>query len=102
MDDVTIVRVVADELTREYLRGHGGKVFVWMDSTGLKRVSTSEPQGITFERIDAGGFELFQDVSIARPTSEWRVVLRKFPHRHIDAVWDGWSPGTSGPASPGI
>jgi hypothetical protein len=36
-------------------------------------------------------------VGIEVPSDEWKLVLRHIPHRHVDALWDGWEPGISSP-----
>ena len=92
------MRIIADEDVRAFVAEHGGNVYVWADDAGLKHVHL-EPPGhpVDFESFDAGGFTLHQDVSIAAPSDEWKLVLRHIPHKHVDALWDGWEPGISSP-----
>jgi hypothetical protein len=95
MADVT---VVAEPDVREYVLEHGGNVYVWANDIGLKHVSLSPPdEPMEFTSIDGDGFTLHQADSIQTPTTEWKLVLRHFPLKHLDALWDAWEPGISSP-----
>jgi hypothetical protein len=87
------IDVSADEHARAFIEEHGGKVYVWASDAGLEHVATTCPTGaIEFRSIDANGFTLHADTSIEQP-AEWTVVLRHVPHKHIEVLWDGKSPG---------
>jgi hypothetical protein len=89
------VRVRADAAARAFIQQHGGHVYVWA-SGELKSVAMNPPaRDVEFVVLDGDGFTLYQDVGIASPAVEWHVVLRQFPHRHIDALWDDWEPDVS-------
>lgn len=95
-----VVPVTAEEGAREFVQDSGGHVYVWADQSGMKHVATSPPdESIEFESLNADGFTLHQDVEIVSPPDRWHVVLRHFPHRHVDALWGNWTPSFG---SPGI
>lgn len=92
---------MADEEAREFIAEHGGNVYVWANEAGLKHVALAPPgDPVEFASLDAEGFTLHQDVTIQSPTDEWKVVLRHIPHKHVDALWDGWEPGIGAPWPP--
>jgi hypothetical protein len=92
------LRIVADDDVREFVLEHGGNVYVWADQAGLKRVATHPPDHpVEFEQIDGDGITLHQDVAIEEPTTEWKLVIRHLPLKHVDALWDGWEPGIGPP-----
>ncbi len=91
-------RIIADADAREFIVEHGGNVYVWVDDASLKHVHLDPPSHeVEFETFPAEGFTFHQDVGIAEPPVEWKVVLRHLPTRHVDALWDGWEPGVSDP-----
>ena len=92
------VRIVADDDVREFVMEHGGHVYVWADEAGLKHVALHPPgHPVSFQELEGQGVTLHQDVSIQAPTSEWKLVLRHIPHKHVDALWDAWEPGIDKP-----
>jgi hypothetical protein len=96
------VLVEADPEAVRFIAEHGGRVFVYASEAGLKHVSTDAPAdtGMRLEQIDGDGFQLFVESDLAQPET-WNVVLRHFPHRHIDVLWDGHQPGGYGPRGGG-
>jgi hypothetical protein len=85
--------VVADPDAVEFVAEHGGEVFVWADDAGLKHVRVERPDNdVSFRSVPASDLSLFVDREIDPPL-EWKLVLRHFPHRHVDALYDGVSPG---------
>jgi hypothetical protein len=95
------VRIIAGEDVREFVAEHGGNVFVWADHAGLKHVAVHPPDHpVEFETFEADGLTLHQDVGIADPTTEWKLVLRHVPYKHVDALWDAWEPGIDEPGVP--
>jgi hypothetical protein len=99
MADITIV---ANDDAREYVAEHGGKVYVWIHESGLKHVATHPPDEATdWDTIEGEGITLYVDTEIQEPTSHWRVVVKHFPLKHVDAIWDGWEPGISNPGDDG-
>jgi hypothetical protein len=93
------VEIDADEEVRAFVAEHGGNVYVWVDGAGLKHVHL-EPPGhhVDFETFEDGDLTLHQDSGIADPPDEWRLILRHFPFKHVDALWEGWEPGFGTPA----
>jgi hypothetical protein len=91
------VSVVADPEAVQFIAEHGGRVYVYADKAGLKHVKTEAPDdtSLRFEQISGEGFQLFVESDLAQPET-WTVKLRRFPHRHIDVLWDGHQPGPSG------
>ncbi len=86
--------VEADPETVQFIAEHGGRVYVYAVGDGLKQVKTETPddRSIQFEQIDGDGFQLFVESDLAQPET-WNVVLRHFPHQHLDVLWDGQQPG---------
>jgi hypothetical protein len=92
------VKILAEDDVRAFIAEHGGNVYVWADDAGLKHVHLDPPQHeVDFTSFDADGFTLHQDAGIQAPSDEWKLVLRHIPHKHVDALWDGWEPGVSSP-----
>jgi hypothetical protein len=92
------LKIVADADVREYVLEHGGNVYVWANDAGLKHVSLEPPdEPMEFETIEGDGITLHQALSIMEPTTEWKLVIRHFPLKHVDALWDAWEPGVSSP-----
>jgi hypothetical protein len=81
-----------------FIRKMGGRVFLWTDSAGVKRVRLHPPhEVIVWSRLRIDEVELMVDPSIAKP-NKWVVVLRRFPRRRVDVLWDGqpgWSEGAA-------
>lgn len=97
------IKVVANDETRKFVAEHGGKVYIWIHESGLKHVATHPPEDdpTDWDEIDGDGMTLFVDTEIQEPTSHWRIVLKHFPLKHVDAIWDGWEPGISNPGEDG-
>lgn len=88
--------VEAEPEVIRFIAEHGGRVWVYADRAGLKHVKTMQPDdlSIQFEQIDGYGFQLFVETDLVRPET-WNVVLRHFPYKHVDVLWDGHQPGSS-------
>jgi hypothetical protein len=56
------------EATRDaidFIRDHGGRLFVWVDAAGLKHVRPHPPAGVVeFVQVPCTAFELNVDASI--------------------------------------
>jgi hypothetical protein len=80
-------RVDASESAVAFVRNHGGRVYVWLDASGLSHTTMAPPEHpVDFVRLDAAGFELYQDVSIETPRF-WTVVHRRLLHR-VSVLWE--------------
>jgi hypothetical protein len=88
------VAVIADPEAVQFIAEHGGRVYVYADRGGMKRVKTMAPDdtSLQFEQIDGDGFQLFVESGLVQPETWW-VEYRHFPHRHVDVLWDGHQPG---------
>src|SRR5437763_5994372 len=85
--------VIAEPDAVEFIVEHGGELFVWADDAELKHVRVERPDNdVTFAEVPADGFSLHVDREI-EPPIEWKIVLRHFPHRHVDALYDGAAAG---------
>ncbi|HUZ82764.1 MAG TPA: hypothetical protein VMU73_11020 [Gaiellaceae bacterium] len=92
------IKIVAADDVRAYVLEHGGNVYVWANDAGLKHVATHPPDDpVEFQTIEDNGITLHQDVTIQAPTTEWKLVIRHLPLKHVDALWDAWEPGISSP-----
>jgi hypothetical protein len=75
-----------------FIRQRGGRLYIWIDGAGVKRVRVRPPRSkIEFCTVAANGFELLHDVRIDRP-SLWAISLKRFPLRHIEALYNGEEP----------
>jgi hypothetical protein len=90
------VNVVASPEVGAFVLEHGGRLFVWTEArrccggamTFLSAGSLPKDDR-TFERVDAGTFELwFAAGRTARP-DELRLELKGRRHQHVEAYWDG-------------
>ena len=86
--------VIADPEAVQFIAERGGRVYVYVVGDGLKQVKTEAPDdtGMRFEQFDGDGFQLFVAADLPQPEI-WSVVLRRFPRRHLDVLWDGGQPG---------
>ena len=63
----------------------------------MKHLRTEVPEDPALRQINFYGFQLFVESGIVRPET-WNVKLRRFPHQHIDVLWNGNQ--TGGAVSP--
>ena len=85
------MRVTASADAAEFIRAHGGQLFVWpaehrsarLTLAFLKASVDPPPQALDFR------FLLFMDPALQTLPEELLVVLRGRRHPHIEAYWDG-------------
>ena len=90
------MRVTASADAAEFIRAHGGQLFVWpaehrsarLTLAFLKASVAPPPQALDFRRVEARGFLLFMDPALQTLPEELLVVLRGRRHPHIEAYWD--------------
>ena len=91
------MRVTASADAAEFIRAHGGQLFVRpaehrsarLTLAFLKASVDPPPQALDFRRVEARGFLLFMDPALQTLPEELLVVLRGRRHPHIEAYWDG-------------
>jgi hypothetical protein len=89
------VRVVASEEARRYVAERGGRIYVWLSSSGCchsvpRLDSGTEPKaGREFRRVAAEDFEVWFPQKLERLPSELHVEVHRFPRRRVEAYWDG-------------
>ena len=91
------MRVTASADAAEFIRAHGGQLFVWpaehrsarLTLAFLKASVDPPPQALDIRRVEARGFLLFMDPALQTLPEELLVVLRGRRHPHIEAYWDG-------------
>src|SRR4051812_16924473 len=72
-----------------FILHRGGRVYLWSDGAGMKRVRLHPPERVVpWREILVGDVVLLVDPAIA-PGDEWVIVLRRFPRRHVDVLWGG-------------
>lgn len=89
------VKVVTATGVRDFVRRHGGSVYVWTTAHGvcegrvvLPEAATEPPRGgRPFVGADAGGFALFLEAAGPRPPRELALELRR-GGRRLRAYWD--------------
>ena len=83
------MRIEASAKAREFIRDHGGKIYVWSDDASIDHASTKQPDSQTeFVSFEADGFTFCQDATIESP-DWWKVEFHHLPHAHVTATWDG-------------
>ena len=91
------VRVTATADAAEFIRTHGGQLFVWPTEHRSARLTLAfleasvdpPPRALDFRRVEAGDFLLFMHPALKTLPDELLVVLRGRRHPHIEAYWDG-------------
>lgn len=88
------VKVETDEGAEDFIREHGGRLFVWVSTAGIEHETTKPKEGIDFAELRGDGFSLFVDPAIEMP-ARWSLVFHRFPRPHVRALWNGgaYSPG---------
>lgn len=90
------VRVIGSPRAVERIRELGGRLYVRAarhrccgGGFTLLDVSTELPPAGTFDRVEADGFELFLDRSLASIAAELHVEERGWIKPRIEAYWNG-------------
>jgi len=91
------MRVTATADAAEFIRMHGGQLFVWPTEHRSARLTLAvleasvdpPPRALDFRRVEAGDFLLFMHPPLKTLPEELLVVLRGRRHPHIEAYWDG-------------
>jgi hypothetical protein len=91
------MRVTATADAAQFIRAHGGQLFVWPTEHRSARLTLAlleasvdpPPRALDFRRVEAGGFLLFLAPALKTLPDELLVVLRGRRHPHIEAYWDG-------------
>jgi hypothetical protein len=90
------MNVVASPEVGTFVRDHGGRLFVWTDARrccGGAMVFLSAdplPKGDrSFDRVEAGTFEVWFAGGRASPPEELRLELKGRRRKHVEAYWDG-------------
>jgi hypothetical protein len=84
-------KVIANPEAVSLIKSHGGRLYVYLDESGQKRVQTEAPndQSVQFEQVEAeDGFLMYVQDGIKRP-EQWIVTFSRIPHHHLDVVWEG-------------
>ena len=91
------MRVTATADAAQFIRAHGGQLFVWPAEHRSARLTLAlleasvdpPPRALDFRRVEAGDFLLFLAPALQTLPDELLVVLRGRRHPHIEAYWDG-------------
>jgi hypothetical protein len=91
------MRVTATADAAQFIRAHGGQLFVWPTEHRSARLTLAlleasvdpPPRALDFRRVEAGDFLLFLAPALQTLPDELLVVLRGRRHPHIEAYWDG-------------
>jgi hypothetical protein len=91
------MRVTATADAAQFIRAHGGQLFVWPAehrsarlALALLEASVDPPhRALDFRRVEAGDFLLFLAPALQTLPDELLVVLRGRRHPAIEAYWDG-------------
>src|SRR5713226_2346196 len=91
------MNVEATPLAVDFIREHGGQLFVWPAehrsarlTLALLDASVDPPAGaLRFRRVDAGEFLLFLHPAIQTLPARLDVALRGRRRPHIEVFWEG-------------
>ena len=90
------MNVVASPEVSAFVRERGGRLFVWTDARRccggamtFLSAGSSPKDDRSFQRVDAGAFELWFAAGHTSPPDELRLELKGRRHRHVEAYWDG-------------
>jgi hypothetical protein len=103
------MRVIASERARDYVRAHGGRLWVWLDphrslvGAYTQLDAATEPPGTSrrtrvtrasrrphrFRRVDGGGFELLIDFGRRDLPEKLDLELKGWTNKRIEAFWNG-------------
>jgi hypothetical protein len=91
------MRVTATTDAAEFIRAHGGQLFVWPTEHRSARLTLAflqasvdpPPRALDFRRVEAGDFLLFVHPALTTLPDSLLVVLRGRRHPRIEAYWDG-------------
>lgn len=98
MYSVFAMKVVASGDALEFIRRHGGKIYVWTTRQAcchgamftVVDASIEPPRGAAeFRPIATEGFQLLLGPSVRRQPSELSIELRGRHRKHVKAYWDG-------------
>jgi hypothetical protein len=81
-------QIEPDPKAAEFIRAHGGALYVWMSDSGLEHETTKPKGGITFSEYAADGFTLHVDRTI-QAAHLWRLVYHRLPRPRVRALWNG-------------
>ena len=89
--------VVASPAASEFVRRHGGQLFVWPThhrsyrlNLTLLDASTDPPDRVLeFSRVQTEGFVLFLHPSLRRLPEKLDVELRGVRRPHVEVFWNG-------------
>jgi hypothetical protein len=92
----TVVRSVTERAAAEFIRRHGGKLYVWPAHhrccggllTLLSASATAPPPGKSFHSLQGDGFEVYLDRSFREMPSELHIKLKGVRRKHIDVFWN--------------
>ena len=88
------MRVEASPETVEFVREHGGRLYVWAKRARCCHGSvtfletSSEPGELPFRRVDAEGIELYLDARLGEP-DELVIETSGRRRKHVHAYWNG-------------
>jgi hypothetical protein len=90
------MNVVASPEVGAFIRDHGGRLFVRTDTRRccggaltFLEADAAPRDDRSYQRIDAGAFELWFAAGHAAPPDELRLELKGRRRRHVEAYWDG-------------
>ncbi len=80
------IRVKVSEDAARHVARRGGSLYLWVSKAGLLHVRTKAPADTAdWQRERRSGIDLVFAPSI-NGASDWRIELRGFPRRRIDAI----------------
>jgi hypothetical protein len=82
--------VVTDPEAVKLITEHGGRLYVYADTSGQKHVQTEAPSdpSVRFRQVAADGFLFYVQEDIEHPET-WSVTFSHIPQHHLDVVWEG-------------
>jgi hypothetical protein len=103
------VEIIASHEALEFVRGTGGRLWVWLDPHGglgspyIYLMTATEPPGATkatrrlrsarrphrFRTYPVQDVDILLDAGRLEPQQELHLELKRFPRRRVEAYWNG-------------
>lgn len=103
------MEIIASHEALEFVRGTGGRLWVWLDPHGglgspyIYLMTATEPPGATkatrrlrsarrphrFRTYPVQDVDILLDAGRLEPPQELHLELKRFPRRRVEAYWNG-------------
>lgn len=91
-------RVTVRPDAADFIRGEGGSVYIWAESSGFTHIRTEPPDhaAVAWTQVESEGVEVNIDASVDE-VRVWTILLHHLPWKRLDFATDlTFSVGQSG------